>query len=400
MHYTSNKSKRHTAVALFTALLLSMSGCNGSIYSNYIEVEELQLVQTFGVDYIKNGSEVSISTGEGLEDQASVRISRSGKSIITAIQSVQDYSSKNELRFSHARFAVIGEDSAKKSLPEFLDFLERSTEPRMDIAMFIVKDGTAKNIITQSGEKIYDVTESLSSIERDVRRNGKGYPFTCREIARSLSEFGGALVCALSGKQTDGSIFSDCGTVTATPAGFGIIKDGHLCGYLDDKETRAACLLINKSGNGALALPDGNGGLATVYMEKGSTKYKGIWDESGILRQLRVDIAVSASLSELGTPIDITQENVQSFLSAEIANEIKKDCIAVLERSKELDTDFLGLYGFLRKSEPRKMYDIRDSFMKTLKDTELVVNVSAEINGSYDVEKPISINGEDEQDAK
>lgn len=393
MNTAKKRRKRTVPIALTLSLVLFMSGCDGSLYSNYIQVEELQLVQTFGIDCTDSGVDVSISTGEGMEDQASVRISRPGKSIITAIQSIQDYSSKNELRFSHSRFAVIGEEGAKKKLPEFLDFLERSSEPRMDMSMFVVKEGTAKNLITQSGEKGNDVTESLSSIERDVMHSGESYPFTCREIARSLSEFGGALICAVSGNQTDGSIFSDSGTVTATPAGFGIISDGYLCGYLDQNEARAACMLLNKSGIGAIMFPDGNGGLATVFMNTAKTKYKGVWDESGELRQLRVDTILSVVLAELEAPINIIDEKVQKQLATELSNQIKKDCISVFEKSKSLDSDFLGLYGILRRSEPGKMYDIKDSFMDTLKNVELVVNVSTEISGSYDVERQVSVNG-------
>ena len=59
------------AVILLLALsLLALPGCSGtSIYTNYHEVEDLELIRTVGVDKAANQVEVTICSGVGLSEK-------------------------------------------------------------------------------------------------------------------------------------------------------------------------------------------------------------------------------------------------------------------------------------------------------------------------------------------
>ena len=52
---------------LILALSLLLSGCSGSIFTNYREIEQMQLIQTLGVDRIGNRLSVSVSGGHSSE---------------------------------------------------------------------------------------------------------------------------------------------------------------------------------------------------------------------------------------------------------------------------------------------------------------------------------------------
>ncbi|MEG1908613.1 MAG: Ger(x)C family spore germination C-terminal domain-containing protein [Oscillospiraceae bacterium] len=406
MRYTFNNSKhmfsvrRAAAILLLFALTLSLCGCDGSIYENYHEIGDLQLVQTLGIDSDGESMEVTISTGQSLGDQPAAVISRGGASIIAGMEALQDYSAKEELYFAHTRYALLGDGAAKHALPDFLDYIARSTQLRMDVALFVVKNGTAKNLITLSGKDSADISESLSSVERDVRRRGDSYAFTCREIIRSLAENGSALVCAVGASQTKDSVFSETGEVTATPAGYAIIKNGALCGYLDADAARGANILINRAGYGAVTIKDGRGGILTTFPDNIDSKISADWGEDGHLKRIIADVELLAGIAELENGVDITDEEFLNFAKTELAQKLKAWCVKTLKASQDLQADFLGLSALLRKNYPREFEKMPNTFCEELSNAELVVNVRGEVRRTYDLEKPAALNGEDEKNAQ
>lgn len=369
-----------------SACLLSMSGCGGGLYSNYREIDTLQLVQTLGIDYRDNGVLLTISTGQGLKDQSSSTISRSGESITRATEEIQDYASKEELYYAHTRFAVLGEEAAEKLLPEFFDCLARSSRFRMDLTVFITKGSNAKALLTESGKKSFNATEGLSSIEKDVKHRGIAYPFSGRELISRLAESGSALICAVAPVQTKSSIFvEESGVFTAIPAGYGIIKDGKLLGYLDVEQSRAANILMNKTGYGAIALELRDGAYATVYTEKGGSKFSADWGEDGSLDLLEAEVSVSCGLVEVsGALATMDKDEMLAEISAALEEKLTRDCREVLQTSLELGSDFLGLNGILRMEYPAEVAALDTGFASSLSAADFSLQVKCQVTRSYE----------------
>ena len=74
------------ALALLLAAGMLCSGCStGAISSNYRPVEDLELIQTIGVDRAPEGVCLSAATGKAGEGEAPKRMTQSGVSMLAAL---------------------------------------------------------------------------------------------------------------------------------------------------------------------------------------------------------------------------------------------------------------------------------------------------------------------------
>ena len=388
MSYTLyNSLKRALAVCISAALLAAMSGC-AAVFADYREIATLMPVQTLGFDSLVPTVSATISTGKGIAGEKAAIISRESDSIPSCLEALQDYSAKNDLFFEQTRFVLLGEDAARAGLGSFFDFIKRANVLRFDNPVFIVRGGTAKELVSGSGAENYDVTESLATIVRDSRNRGEGYSFNCREVLRSLNEYGGALACAVAVKPLEGSVFDEDASDTAVPAGFAIIKGDSLVGYIDrDDCALGANLLLGKGGAADVSVSDGQGGSAQLELTGTSCSWSAEWD-GGQLRSVTASLCVGAKLSG-------TQENSgnlsQEYLSAledSLSKETVKHASRVLARSQSLSCDFLGIAGELRKIAPAEYAKLSRPFPEELSAAVVNVRATAEISGSFIKEPP------------
>lgn len=394
MRYTLYIQRERRLAALFAVIAASLTfaGCNGSIYSNFREVAQLQVVQTLGLDTNGHGVDLTVSTGQGLADMPAVLISRPGESILTAMKQLQIYSGRDELYYSHTRYALLGESAARSSLGDFFGFLERSSELRLDTALFVVKSGTAKGLMSRSGEKGYEIGAVLSSIQRDSTRLSDPKAFSCREIIRSVSQYGSTLVCAVSGEKTEGFVFSESGEISAIPWGYGIIKNGALVGYLDLETALGANILLNQRGLGRIALQDSQKKTITVGLKASSAKYSAVW-ENGKLKKILVHVTASAALDELEESISPDDLSYLDRLSAELSENLQYRCGNVLSVSRQLGADFLGIRGALQRKYPEEIFLLDDGFANSLKNAKILLTVDCSIVHTYDMGQPENVGG-------
>lgn len=358
--------KKTIALAM-AALMLLLSGCGGSksIYSNYRETEHLQLVQALGADADEKGVCLSVSCAKSSQQSSGGIISRSGESILRAMSELQNYSADQQLYYAHAQYVIIGEDYAKSSFDRFLDFIARDTQLRLGLYLFVVRGATARELVTGPGVESYEVSKALASVKRDTDEQGRSHVFTCRETVRSLSENGAALICAVRPADTEDSVFLLESGVTAVPDGYAIIKDGLLAGYIDTDISQAANLIMGHMGSSGVSLPDGKGGTLNLEYESGSAKIKPRWGADGSLEGIELEAKLGANLAEPDSDIgNITDSGLMSALEAELGRDMEDKINSVLQLSKALNADFLGLGAWLRQSNAAKTEALGEDWLK------------------------------------
>ena len=354
------------ALALLAFSCLLLSGCSGGIYSNYRATEHLLLVQTLGADFAEDdGVRLSVSCRKLPSDNSGAIISRSGESFTRALSSLQDFSADRQLYYSHGEYVLMGEDYARSSTENLFDFIARDNQLRLGIYLFVVKGGSAEELICGVGEDSYDVSKTLSSILRDTQTRGGSHVFTVRETLRCLSDHGAALVCALRSYTTEGSVYLLEPGITPVAEGYGILKEGKLVGCVPSEISQAANLLMGNMGSAGVSLSDSKGGRLSLEYEKGSAEICPRWSADGNLEGIDVKASLQANLAEPNTDtIHVADKALLTQMEGALSEDMEEKISSLLSLSSQLDADFLGLKAHLRSSDAENAAALDDSWLK------------------------------------
>ena len=381
---------RIAAVLVLAALLTGCSG--GSIYSNYRELEQLMVIQTMGFDWADTGVRLSASSGSdsaggggsnesGAEQSGSASVARlaaEAPSFTLAKEKMQDYSAREDLFFAHTAYIAVGGVSAKKSVMPFLDYIERSTDLRLDIPLFVVTNGTASELVLGAGGETYDATSVLRSLERNIILRGDGVIFSAAEVVSSLDTNGCALITAVKSVKADKAVKeAKTQELTAIPDGFAVIKNGRAIGSVPVDCAKGVNVLQNKVGPSSVELRVGDE-TATVQLDKCACRITPVFD-GGTLAGLDVKITLDAALSETTGSVGAQE------LSRALADEVERWVTQVLDISKALECDFLQLGCVLERKEPQRLSGASAGLSDRLRDIYYNVGVEAEVDRSFDV---------------
>ena len=178
--------RRRRTLALLLAAGMLCSGCStGAISSNYRAVEDLELIQTIGVDRAPEGVCLSAATGKACENEAPKRMTQSGVSMLAALDQLQDRTPSAGLFYAQTSYLLLGEEAAAAGgLTPLLDFIARDPDMRLSAPLFIVRGGTAQQAVMETGDDKTDVTEALAALEKDITLDGTSHAYRHRPRAR------------------------------------------------------------------------------------------------------------------------------------------------------------------------------------------------------------------------
>ena len=380
-------------IILIYAFLLS--GCSASgIYENYRGIEELELVQTFGIDTHGAGVCITTASTTSAGEKPPTILSRTGFAISETTQSLQDYSANSRLFYAHAQNVVIGEAAALGGIGDYLDYIIRSTQMRMGTSMYIVLGDSAKNLIAGSeGDENYNITKILASLRRNVDPIGSSHVYSCRDVARSLAETGAALVCAVKIAPTEGSVYSSASKNTAIPAGYAVISDGKLVGYIEGDMALATNMIMGEGGVGKLPLYDDEGAKVTVEYELGKCSVKPVWASDGSIARIEVKANLTASVAE----VDADRYNGSEEYTRRLEDIIEQKMRAALEEtialSGELRADFLKLGRIVKSDSASKFAALGGHFENSIASIPFEIEVDATVERSYVLRGTVSTDG-------
>ena len=383
MIYQALRKLYKTAVPMILLASL-LSGCGGGrgIYANYRAIEELQTVQTLGIDLSADGGvTVTAAVGKAGDSGSPAVLRRTGRSIPEAIAALQDYTERGQLFFAHVQYLLLGEDMAALGLDAVFDYVERDVHTRMGTELFVLRDGQAGDLMgaMADGEKITDL---LASVKRDTALRGDSHVDSLRTAAVALSEYGAAAVAALRPVPTEGSVLSDGAAFTAVPDGYAILKDGVLVSFVSGEDAEALSLLTGNLGTVSRSIPDGGG---TVTLElSGSAAFS-----AAEPTLTEIDVHVDAVIAAVDAPeAPVTDAAYLDRLSAAVSSELEESVLRVLELSKSLDADFLPLAPVMKRKTGRTI--LPEDWLQGM---EFRLHTETVMAHSYDLGKPLRMEG-------
>ena len=358
--------KATTALAFTLALALPLSGCTLSVYNSYRDIESLKVVQAIGLDLSEDGSVVlSAATGPDASGREPLRITQEGTSLDAAMRSAEELSGGGSLFFSGTGAIVLGEDAALET-SRWLDALARSKQLRLDNELYVLRGDQASTFIAGDNAP-EDVFADLDSLAKRISEYGPAPATICAGVSRSLLSSGAALITAI--ELEEGAL----GTLTAVPAGFAVISDGGLIGWLDDDEALGAGLFLGGPGLSVVELE-----TVTVELSGAEVTVEPVW-EGDKLSRLDIHLAVNCSVIEARPGSNFDSQESWDAIERELAGKALGWLESALERSIELEADFLGLGRQVQTSHPLKFDAMPESWEQLFPDLDYKLSGEAKI---------------------
>ena len=404
--------KRGLSLLIIICMLLSLSGCSG-IYSNFRELERLLVIQTMGIDYAEEGVGISLASGAKSDGSSPVRLFSTGVSITSAIAHILSYSQEQELFLSHTSHVVLGEEAAKNGINGYLSYICRSPNLRTDIPLYIVKGGIAQEAVMQVGEGSKGISEVLEAVRANVDERGDSKAFSASELLRNLERNGSGLICAIEcspsiqegGTKQEGDSDSSAGTggmespdkagasdgggekqaLTAAAVGYGVIRGDKLCAYLDKEQAIGVGLLLNIVGISDIVVTDRYATPVTLELDQGSSVIKPVWAEDGSLEMLDIQIKAAANIAEIGGGGHFGEPDYEDYLTAQLETAVSERVSAVIQLSKTLQADFLGLGSIVEMDDAEKFRALGGDFASLLPGLPVRISVSGQIKHTNDI---------------
>lgn len=407
--------KRGLSLLIIICMLLSLSGCSG-IYSNFRELERLLVIQTMGIDFAEEGVGISLASGAKSDGSSPVRLFSTGVSVTSAVAHILSYSQEQELFLSHTSHVVLGEEAAKNGINGYLSYICRSPNLRTDIPLYIVKGGTAQEAVMQVGDGSKGISEVLEAVRANVDERGDSKAFSASDLLRDLERNGSGLVCAIEcspsiqegGTKQEGGSGSSSGTdsaespdstgdsgsgeekqekqaLTAAAVGYGVIRGDRLCAYIDKEQAIGVGLLLNIVGISNIVVKDRYATPVTLELDQGSSVIKPVWAEDGSLEMLDIQIKAAANIAEIGGGGHFGEPDYEDYLTAQLETAVSEWVSSVIQLSKTLQADFLGLGNIVEMDDAEKYRALGGDFASLLPGLTVRISVSGQIKHTNDI---------------
>ena len=177
------------------------------------------------------------------------------------------------------------------------------------------------------------------------------------------------------------------GPIMAGIAGYGIIRDGKLCKYLEPELSVAVGLMTDSVPISFISVEDMDGSLCSLEVFQGSAKLSPVWSGPGELIGLDIQAEVTASVMESGPSEAAGAEEYINYLTGQLESAVSEQLNALLQSSMQLKADFLGLAGMVERSSPENYRLMEQSFTEALPKLELQISVSGRLSHTNDMKE-------------
>lgn len=361
---------RHAKLALIplALALLSLGGCTLTVYNNYRDIESLEVVQVVGIDAGADGGvKLSVATGSDASGREPLRLTQEAESLDGAMRAMEQLAGPGSLFFSGTGAIVLGEEAAH-DVEHWLDAVARSKELRLDVELYVLRHGEAQELLT-GDDAPEDVFASLDALASRVREDGPAPVPTCTDISRALLSSGAALATAIGVEPGPDE------KLTPVPDGFAVLTASGFAGWLSEDEALGAGLFCGGPGISVVELS----GSITAEMAGADVAIDARWSDDGELEGIDVDVSVKGSIIEAPAGSDLSSEAAWEKLQRELAEEVYGWVDAVLEKSRVLLADFLGLGRSIETKCPVKYAAMPTPWQEAFPDIEPDISVSAQI---------------------
>lgn len=270
----------------------------------------------------------------------------------------------------------------------------------------------------QVGEGGKGITEVLEAVRANVDDRGDSKAFSASDLLRDLQRHGSGLVCAIecSPSISQGGSQQESGgegaggadsaespdtaggadgsgekqeekkqAVTVAAVGYGVIRGDRLCAYIDREQAIGVGLLLNIVGISDIVVKDRYATPVTLELDQGSSSIKPVWAEDGSLEMLDIQVKAAANIAEIGGGGHFGEPDYEDYLTAQLEAQVSERISSVIQLSKTLRADFLGLGSIVEMDDAEKYRALGGDFASLLPGLTVRISVSGQIKHTNDI---------------
>ena len=361
-------------LAAALAALLALPAALGTPLRYARELEERAMVRTMGVDAEGENFTLSMATDaeSGSEPaDGSALLTGTGDLLGRTALEIQTQTDRSIFYGCVGQY-LIGENAAAAQFSGVLDYFAMEQELRLGTKLYVVRAGTAgaaMEALTAAGASVPDRLENMGKNEG---LGSFGAAYSLREVLAQLGRSGAALSAAVQRGEENGR-------PTLEAAGYAILDEDGLLGYLTGDAACGANLLLGKTARDCVTVTTARGATAGLLVTGASTGVKPEFDAAGALVRLRLLVKIEASVQETRGVPDPASEETVGELEELLAETERARCENVVALSQLYKADFLELGVRVSLVSPLRGGALRENWRAIFPDIRIDVEVEAHV---------------------
>ena len=392
---------RKTLVPIFVLLCILSSGCT-TLLPQGTEIEKYDEVQVIGFDVSEEDpSQVEVTLiakidkpGDGGSGVTIKTVSASGP---TAFEAQRKLRAKEEkITFlGYVDFVLIGEKAAREDFTKYFDYFVRDHETRLSPMVFVVKGCSAKELITKTSSTKLFIVDRLSNIINGADLLGTTDKVKVIDAMNMLdNKFGAAIFPAIKcGIPENQKRTGEMPEKVITTAGYAIIKDFKLSGYIEENTALGYNFLTNKVSSCPISVKDFTGEYVGLELISSKTEVEAKFNGDK-LEEVTYKTTISSTVPEQQSRANIFTRDAIDDLCLKESEYVKSLMEAAISVSKKNKKDCLGLAGKIQMQHPYKWEKIKDQWDEIFPDLAINVVVKSKIARTYEINLPNGYQGE------
>jgi len=398
-------------ISVIAALLLvtavTLSGCSNFVPASS-EIDNFDVVELIGFD--KNANDptlIDVTEVSHMQKQSSGSgggssgvehriITGSGKTIFDAQRKIR--AELNKYTFvGYVKYIVLGENAAAQDFNKYYDYFIRDHESRLTPKIFIARGCSAQDLIKRGDSEEYLIDERLKNIVGSADLIGTTAGVEVIDTMMMLeSEYSATVIPALQLAPPDNFKLSKMPENSIIRAGYAIIRNNKLIGYIDDSIALGYNFLTNKIDSCPISVEDPNGKFVGLEVNNADTtvsfSFKG--DE---LDKIKIKTKIGSDLAEQHSQDDMTSKEALEAIGGKQSEMVKTLMEAVIEKSKSLGSDCFGITEQLLHKHPYKWEKLKNDWDNIFPELNIEVEVMSKVRRTYDIENPIGYREKEEK---
>ena len=366
---------------------------------SYEEIDKMAIISGLAIDkntennlFLLTAEIIDFKEATAQSKINSQIIESTGESIFDAVRNMIKISAK-KLYWSHAKSIIISQDIATEDIIPLIDWISRDHESRLSMNLFVSKEKTAKELLSQHSVTTEIRTFEMESMLRGNKDLSKAPKVTIYEFMDELSLDGISPVLPAIGTTWNKE------EKTAELSGTAVFRKDKFIGFLNEIDSKSFLFIKNKIKGGILNIKLDKEQYKThnhtnpyVVLEifKNKTKITPIYKNNRL--SMNINITTEVTIEEQNTNINyVNNEDItklKAIAEQQLEDHIKKVIKMV---QQEFQSDIFGFGRIVKAEMPSTWKKIEKNWDLLFKELDVTVHSEIKIKNSALTSTPVKV---------